>query len=50
MAREVVRKQLGKDQLSFSVPYCLYREMEENVPGSFLETDEWKELSRIENG
>lgn len=45
MAREAVRKQLGKDKLTFSVPFSLYREMEANVHGSFLEKDEWKELS-----
>lgn len=49
MAREAVRKQLGKDKLTFSVPFSLYREMEANVPGSFLEKDEWKELSRSED-
>ncbi len=43
-ARKEVRKLLGKDKLTFSVPYSLYVEMEKNVPGSFLESDEWKEL------
>ncbi len=44
MARKMTRKLLGKDKLTFSVPFELYREMEKNVPGSFLELDDWKEL------
>lgn len=43
-ARRAVRKLLGKDKLTFSVPYSLYQEMEANVTGSFLEMDLWKEL------
>jgi Uncharacterised ArCR, COG2043. len=43
-ARRNVRKMLGKDKLTFSVPYSMFLEMEKNVPGSFLESDEWKEL------
>ncbi len=43
-ARREVRKTLGKDKLTFSVPYRLFVEMEKDVPGSILETDEWKEL------
>ncbi len=43
-ARRAVRTTLGKDVLTFSVPYGMYREMERNVPGSFLELDLWKEL------
>jgi uncharacterized protein (DUF169 family) len=43
-ARKAVRTTLGKDVLTFSVPFALYREMEKNVPGSFLELDLWKEL------
>ncbi|MDD1693211.1 MAG: DUF169 domain-containing protein, partial [Methanoregula sp.] len=43
-ARRNVRMTLGKDVLTFSVPFVLYREMEKNVPGSFLELDLWKEL------
>lgn len=44
MARRMTRKLLGKDKLTFSVPFQLYREMEKNVPGSFLESEGWKEL------
>ena len=43
-ARRMTRKQLGKDKLTFSVPFELYCEMEKNVSGSFLELDEWREL------
>ncbi len=44
MARRMTRKLLGKDKLTFSVPFELYCEMERNVPGSFLELDGWREL------
>lgn len=40
----MTRKLLGKDKFTFSVPFELYREMEKNVPGSFLELDGWREL------
>jgi hypothetical protein len=43
-ARKAVRPMLGKDILTFSVPFALYTEMEHNVPGSFLGLDLWKEL------
>jgi uncharacterized protein (DUF169 family) len=43
-ARKAVRTTLGKDVLTFSVPLAIYKEMEQNVPGSFLELDLWKEL------
>ena len=43
-ARRAVRTSLGKDVLTFSVPFALYREMEGNVAGSFLGLDLWKEL------
>jgi uncharacterized protein (DUF169 family) len=43
-ARRAVRATLGKEVLTFSVPYALYQEMEGNVKGSFLELDLWKEL------
>ena len=44
-ARENIRKQLGKDLLSFAVPWSMFLEMEENVEGSFLERRTWKSLS-----
>lgn len=43
-ARMQVRKTLGRDVLTFSVPFGLYQVMEQNVPGSFLELDLWKQL------
>jgi hypothetical protein len=43
-ARKSVRATLGKDVLTFSVPYSLYQEMEANAEGSFLDLDLWKEL------
>jgi uncharacterized protein (DUF169 family) len=43
-ARRAVRPALGKDVLTFSVPFKFYQEMEGNVPGSFLGLDLWKEL------
>ncbi len=43
-ARKAVRRLLGRDKLTFSVPYDLYLEMEGNVPGSFLESDLWRQL------
>jgi len=44
-ARVYVRKQLGESHLmTFSVPFNLYDEMEQNVPGSFLERHTWQSL------
>lgn len=43
-ARKNIRKQLGKDSLSFSVPLKMFQEMEENVEGSFLERPTWKSI------
>jgi uncharacterized protein (DUF169 family) len=43
-ARRAVRTTLGKNVLTFSVPFALYQEMEKNVPESFLGLDLWKEL------
>ncbi|SMP48766.1 Uncharacterised ArCR, COG2043 [Desulfonatronum zhilinae] len=43
-ARKAVRKTLGKDHLSFAMPWRLFQEMEENVPGSFLECRAWASL------
>jgi hypothetical protein len=42
------RKYISKDLLSFSVPYPRFLEMEENVDGSFFDTETWKTIrSRI---
>ena len=40
-----VRPRIDPDLLSFSVPYVMFKEMEENVPGSFLDKHEWKKLA-----
>lgn len=45
-ARLYTKKQLGDNIMSFSVPYRLFVEMEENVEGSFLEKHTWKSLIR----
>jgi hypothetical protein len=42
-ARRQLRR-LGKDLVTVSVPFVLYQQMDSNVPGSFLETDQWKSL------
>jgi uncharacterized protein (DUF169 family) len=39
------RKHVDKNTLSFTVPYKLFLEMEGNVKGSFLEMEEWQNLS-----
>ena len=43
-ARVYLRRQLGDHLLSFTVPFTLYEEMENNVTGSFLERHTWREL------
>lgn len=43
-ARVYIRKQLGRDLMSFSMPLALYEEMEQHVEGSFLEGHSWKTL------
>jgi uncharacterized protein (DUF169 family) len=44
-ARVYVRKQLGDPNfMTFSVPFSLYEEMEQNVTGSFLERHTWQSL------
>lgn len=43
------RKWISKDLLSFSIPYHRFIEMENNVKGSFLETEAWNIIrERIE--
>lgn len=44
-ARKNVRKILGKDVMSFSMTPAMYREMENNVDGSFLKRNTWAELT-----
>lgn len=43
-ARFYLRKPLGKDILSFTVPWSLFEEMEENVSESFLTRFAWKSM------
>ncbi|PKN70036.1 MAG: hypothetical protein CVU54_08380 [Deltaproteobacteria bacterium HGW-Deltaproteobacteria-12] len=44
-ARVFIRKQLGDNLLTFAVPWALFVEMEQNVPGSFLERHTWQSLT-----
>jgi uncharacterized protein (DUF169 family) len=44
-ARVYVRKQLGDPHLmTFAIPFAFFEEMEQNVPGSFLERHTWQSL------
>ncbi|MDR1660323.1 MAG: DUF169 domain-containing protein [Desulfovibrio sp.] len=43
-ARLYLRKPLGRDILSFTVPFKLYEEMEANAPESFLTRFAWKTI------
>jgi uncharacterized protein (DUF169 family) len=44
-ARVYIRKQLSNPHLmTFSAPFALFEEMEQNVPGSFLERHTWQSL------
>jgi len=43
-ARLSIRKQLGDNLLSFAMPFALFKEMEANVAGSFLQRHIWQEL------
>jgi len=49
-SRVKVKRQLKSDVLSFAVPFELFREMEGNVGGSFLEGSTWKELTGLKPG
>ncbi len=49
-ARKNIRKQLGKDTLSFFVPLKMFQEMEENVEGSFLERPTWRSIVEEDGG
>ncbi len=40
-------RQMGKDLMSFTVPFRMFNEMEGNVEGSFLQRESWKDLNRI---
>jgi uncharacterized protein (DUF169 family) len=47
-ARRYMNRQFGSDLLTFSIPFRMFLTMEANVPGSFLERDQWKEVLDIE--
>lgn len=40
------RKVIGKEQLSFSIPYSRFLEMESNADSSFLITDTWEIIKK----
>ncbi|MDR1035170.1 MAG: DUF169 domain-containing protein [Deltaproteobacteria bacterium] len=44
-ARKVMRRLVGREYLSFSVPWEMYAEMEDNVGGSFLERHVWASIA-----
>ena len=45
-ARKNVRRQLGKDMLTFAVPLKMFQEMESHVDNSFLQRETWDALKR----
>ena len=45
--RKNVRSVLGKHVLSFTAPWPLFQEMEDNVKGSFLERETWHCLRKV---
>jgi len=46
-ARVQIKRQLREDLMSFAAPVAMFREMEANVPGSFLQRNTWKELMEL---
>jgi len=48
-ARKYMRK-LGADLMTFTVPFKMFQELEENVEGSFLQRETWKTLLEQDNG
>jgi len=44
-ARFYLRKALGNEFMSFTVPWSLFEEMESNVPESFLTRYAWKTMT-----
>lgn len=43
-ARKYVRPQLGRNVMSFTVPFPMFLELEERVEGSFFERETWQHL------
>ena len=48
-ARVAIKRLLKDDVMSFAVPFRLFQEMEENVVGSFLERNTWKNLLALKS-
>lgn len=46
-ARLYIKKQLGDGLMTFTVPYRMFEEMEDNVEGSFLSKKAWQDLRRV---
>jgi len=46
-ARLHVKRMLKRDLMSFAAPFTLFKEMEENLDGSFVERTTWKELAAL---
>ncbi len=46
-ARVAIKRQLKDDVMSFAVPFAMFQEMEADVPGSFLERNTWRELTKL---
>ncbi len=46
-ARLYLRKLLGRDLVSFALPWAFFQEMEENAPQSFLSRQAWRKLRQV---
>lgn len=49
-ARKRILNMVDRDILSFSVPFRMFREMEANVEGSFLEKESWAKMLGAKKG
>ncbi len=49
-ARVPIRRQLEDNLMTFTVPFAMFQEMEENVEGSFLQRPTWLELAKGKPG
>lgn len=43
-ARKYLKGQGASDKMTFTIPYRRFREMEQNVAGSFLEGKTWEDV------
>lgn len=48
-ARVYLKRMLKDDVMTFAMPLALFKEMEENLAGSFLEQDTWAQLKSLES-